>query len=331
MNKKLWDSIYGNTAVKNTFMSDIENGRLSHAFIIEGIEGSGKLTLARTVIASMQNDDIHVQQIMNGVCSDVFEIDVPDDKKKISVDAVRFIRTSSVIKAGDLDVKAYIIKNSEMMTPQAQNAFLKILEEPSPGVYFFLLTTNAFALLPTVRSRAPIVRTEIFSAQDIKNYLIDNVSIAEQLNKQNPERLDALIHRSGGSIGCALRELEHLSQGKFSSESSVTRVLDAIKNANRFEVLSVLNEVCSSREDTEQFLITLRSVFRDMMIIKSHADADTALGQIDILEDFAFGLSVNRILTLDMKIESMIFELEHFPNMSSFRLSVFKTLWEGLR
>jgi len=108
-------------------------------------------------------------------------------------------------------------------------------------------------------------------------------------------------------------------------------VLDAIKNANRFEVLSVLNEVCSSREDTEQFLVTLRSVFRDMMIIKSHADADTALGQIDILEDFAFGLSVNRILTLDMKIETMIFELEHFPNMSSFRLSVYKTLWEGLR
>jgi len=214
MNKKLWDYIYGNTAVKNTFMSDIENGRLSHAFIIEGVEGSGKLTLARTVIASMQNNDIHVQQIMNGVCSDVFEIDVPEDKKKISVDAVRFIRTSSVIKAGDLDIKAYIIKNSEMMTPQAQNAFLKILEEPSPGVYFFLLTTNAFALLPTVRSRAPIVRTEIFSAQDLKNYLIDNVSIAAQLSKQNPERLDALIHRSGGSIGCALGELEHLSQGK---------------------------------------------------------------------------------------------------------------------
>ena len=137
MNENLWNSIYGNTAVKSTFMSDIATGRLSHAFIIEGVEGSGKLTLARTIIASMQDNEVHIGQIMNGVCSDVFEIDVPEEKKKISVDAIRFIRTSSVIKAGDLDIKAYIIKSSEQMTTQAQNAFLKILEEPTPGVYFF--------------------------------------------------------------------------------------------------------------------------------------------------------------------------------------------------
>ena len=116
MNENLWNSIYGNTAVKSTFMSDIATGRLSHAFIIEGVEGSGKLTLARTIIASMQDNEVHIGQIMNGVCSDVFEIDVPEEKKKISVDAIRFIRTSSVIKAGDLDIKAYIIKSSEQMT-----------------------------------------------------------------------------------------------------------------------------------------------------------------------------------------------------------------------
>ena len=331
MNKTLWNSIYGNAAVKNTFMSDIEGERLSHAFIIEGVEGSGKLTLARTVIASMQDNDIHVKQIMEGVCSDVFEIDVPEDKKKISVDAVRFIRTSSVIKAGDLDIKAYIIKNSEQMTTQAQNAFLKILEEPTPGVYFFLLTTNSFALLPTVRSRAPIVRTEVFSTKDLKDYLVSNNQLAAQMSRQSPERLDVILHKSGGAIGTALKELALLSEGKSSSENSVTRVLSALKDKNRVDVLTIINEVCSSREEAEQFLTTFRSALRDMMIIKSHSDADVSLGQTDILEDYAFRLSVNRILTLDMKIESMIFDLEYFPNISSFKLGVYKTLWDGLR
>lgn len=331
MNEKLWNAIYKNTAVKNTFMSDIANNRLSHAFIIEGIEGSGKLTLARTVIASMQSSDIHIKQIMNGVCSDVFEIDVPTDKKKIGVDAVRVIRSSSVIKAGDLDIKAYIIKNSEQMTVQAQNAFLKILEEPTPDVYFFLLTTNAFALLPTVRSRAPVIRTEIFSVEDLKKYLLASVPLAAQLNKQSPDRLDLILHKSGGAIGAALKELELVSEGKFSSESSVARVLSALREGNKFNVMSLLNDFCSSREDAEQFLTTLRSVLRDVMIIKSHADADTTIGQTQMLEDLASRLSVNRILTLDMNIETMIFDLQYFPNVSSFKLSVFKTLWDGLR
>lgn len=331
MNENLWNSIYGNTAVKSTFMSDIATGRLSHAFIIEGVEGSGKLTLARTIIASMQDNEVHIGQIMNGVCSEVFEIDVPEEKKKISVDAIRFIRTSSVIKAGDLDIKAYIIKSSEQMTTQAQNAFLKILEEPTPGVYFFLLTTNAFALLPTVRSRAPVVRTEIFSVEDLKKYLISKNPLAAQLSKQNPERLDSVLHKSGGAIGVALKELELLSQGKFSSENSVIKVLEAIRDGNRFDTMALLNDFCSSREEAEQFLTTLRLALRDMMIIKSHASADTAVGQAEMLDEFASRMSVNRVLTLDMKIEALIFDLESFPNLSGYKLSVFRTLWDGLR
>jgi len=331
VNRKVFDAIYKNDAVKNTFISDIEGNRLSHAYIIEGVEGSGKLTLARTIIASMQTNEIHIDQIMNGVCSDVFEIDVPDDKKRISVDAVRLIRTSSVIKAGDLDVKAYIIKNSELMTQQAQNAFLKILEEPTQGVYFFLLTTNASALLPTVRSRAPVVRTEVFSVDDLKKYLLMKSSVAAQLNKTAPEKLDALLHRSCGAIGVALKELELLSQGGVSSQNQIFEILDSLGRANRYETMSKVSDFCATREKSAYFLTSLRTFLRDIMIVKSGADADTASLQSDVLENYASRLSVSRILTLDMKIESLLFDLEFFPNISSFKLSVFKALWDNLR
>lgn len=331
MNKKVFDAIYKNETLKKTFISDIENNRLSHAFIIEGVEGSGKLTLARTVLASMQTNEVHIEQIMNGVCSDVFEIDVPDDKKRISVDAVRLIRTSSVIKAGDLDIKGYIIKNSELMTQQAQNAFLKILEEPTQGVYFFLLTTNASALLPTVRSRAPVVRTEIFSVEDLRSYLVNKVQLAAQLSRTSPDKLDALLHRSGGAIGTALKELELLSQGGVSSQSQIFVVLEALTQANRFETMSKVNDFCANREKAESFLTSMRAFLRDLMIVKSGAKADTASLQTEVLENYASRLSVGRILNLDVKIEALLFDLEFFPNISSFRLSVFKTLWDGLR
>ena len=161
--------------------------------------------------------------------------------------------------------------------------------------------------------------------------MVSNNQLAAQMSRQSPERLDVILHKSGGAIGTALKELALLSEGKSSSENSVTRVLGALKDKNRVDVLTLINEVCSSREEAEQFLTTFRSALRDMMIIKSHSDADVSLGQADILEDYAFRLSVNRILTLDMKIESMIFDLEYFPNISSFKLGVYKTLWDGLR
>ena len=327
----LWNKIYGNETLKKTLLSDIEGNVLGHAFIIEGPEGSGKLTIARTVVATLANCPERTEQILNGICTDVSETDVPEGKKQIGVDAVRQIRTSSVIKAGDLDIKAYIIKNSDKMTDQAQNALLKILEEPTSGVYFFLLTTNAHALLPTVRSRAPVVRTEVFNCESLKRYALSALPAAAQLEKRDPEAFDRLLHRASGTVGGLISELESVSGGTVDSQTLVADLLKTLKASDRIALTALVDSTCQSREETVKFVTTVRYILRDTMVVKSRADADTMVAEKKDVEELAKRSSVAKILSLDQKFESLALDLDYNPNISNVKLSVLRLLWENLR
>ena len=327
----LWNKIYGNETLKKTLISDIEGNVLGHAFIIEGPIGSGKLTVARTVVATLANCPSRTEQIMNGICTDVSETDVPEGKKQIGVDAIRQIRSSSVIKAGDLDIKAYIIKNSDRMTDQAQNALLKILEEPTSGVYFFLLTTNAHALLPTVRSRAPVVRTEVFDCDSLKSYALSAFPAASQLEKRDPEAFDRLLHRASGTIGGMVEELFSVSGGVVDSQTLVSQLLGKLKANDRIAVSSMIDSMCQSREETVKFVNMLRCILRDTMVVKSRADADTLIADRKDVEELAKRSSVSKILSLEQKFENIVHDLDFNPNISNVRLSVLRLLWEHLR
>ncbi|MBQ1282001.1 MAG: hypothetical protein IIY16_07135 [Oscillospiraceae bacterium] len=91
---------------------------------------------------------------MNGGHPDVLFVDGGDKPRSFGVDLVRMVRSDARIRPNEADRKVYILAQAHNMTEQAQNALLKILEEP-PGYAVFLLTCeSAQQLLPTVRSRA---------------------------------------------------------------------------------------------------------------------------------------------------------------------------------
>lgn len=78
--------------------------------------------------------------------------------KSIKVEDIRFIRDDAHVVSNEGGYKLYIIKNSQLMTLQAQNAFIKILEEPPEKVIFMLLCESDVGLLDTVKSRSQIFR-----------------------------------------------------------------------------------------------------------------------------------------------------------------------------
>ena len=82
------------------------------------------------------------------------------DRKTLGVEAIRAITDSIYIAPNDLEVRIYLIPEADTMTPQAQNALLKTLEEPPSGVYFFLLSENSANLLQTISSRAPSIKMQ---------------------------------------------------------------------------------------------------------------------------------------------------------------------------
>lgn len=80
-------------------------------------------------------------------------ITITKDKSELTVDAVRSVVSDAAVLPNEADCKVYIFKDGKDMNISAQNAALKLLEEPPAGVYLFLISDRASSFLQTIRSR----------------------------------------------------------------------------------------------------------------------------------------------------------------------------------
>ncbi len=114
---------------------------------------------------------------------DIFETDgIKGKSKNFTVDAVREIRSNAFIVPNESDKKIYILKNGQNMNEQAQNALLKILEEPPTYVFFIIVTASRSTMLETVLSR---VQTY--------SILSDEIKISEKEESAVKDFVDALL------------------------------------------------------------------------------------------------------------------------------------------
>ena len=170
--------IFGNERQKSFFEALIREGKLSHAYILEAPTGGGKKMFAlRTAAALAAADDVleerdkKCRRILEGLSPDVRILSRGEDgKKTIGVDAVRDFTASVYLAPSELGFQFYIFDEADRITPQAQNALLKIVEEPPRNVYLFLLCENALSLLTTVRSRAQKVSLQVFDESALADY-----------------------------------------------------------------------------------------------------------------------------------------------------------------
>ena len=150
----------------------VGEGRLPHALIIEGASGSGRHNRFLDRLGACRRDAETEHRMRDGLCPDVRLIGCADGRKTIGVETVRELARQAYITSNEFSFRMFIIEDAELMTASAQNAFLKLFEEPPQGVYFVLLCLSASMLLPTVRSRAQLLRTERCRDEDIRRYLI---------------------------------------------------------------------------------------------------------------------------------------------------------------
>lgn len=150
----------GNQPLKALLNRQTAARGLSHAYILAGPAGAGKHTLARLLAAAWVCESSgerpcftcpHCRKAMRDIHPDI--IRTGDDGKDVAVAQVRALRSDAYIRPNEAERKVYIIENAQTMNQSAQNAILKLLEEGPAYAAFLLLTDNAAALLPTVRSR----------------------------------------------------------------------------------------------------------------------------------------------------------------------------------
>ena len=155
--------------VKQSLSRAFAESRLPHAMILEGPAGSGKAELARWIAKAAVCTGEGERPC--GRCSGCVKAAAgahPDitiagggtAARSFHVDTVRQIRSDAYIKPNEAPLRVFLLEGAEAMSEQAQNALLKVFEEPPERVIFILTVTSAAKLLPTVRSRAQLFALE---------------------------------------------------------------------------------------------------------------------------------------------------------------------------
>lgn len=200
-----FDALLGNQRLKENLTNSLRKGRASHFYLITGPKGSGKRTLAKLLAAALMCEGSDkpclrcaaCRKIANGTHPDLIAVE-DAEHKYIPVDRIRQVRDEMFIRPNEGSKKIYQI--SQPMRMEAQNALLKILEEPPSYGVFLLLAENPEALLPTVRSRC--VELKLLPLEDS----LLRSALAKEFPNAGSDALSAAILRSGGYLGQA-REL----------------------------------------------------------------------------------------------------------------------------
>ena len=155
-----------NDKLKKELSAVIAARRIPHAVIIDNADEGKRLDFAYYLAAASLCEnacDIPCgtcrccRKVFSGIHPDVNVFERESGKKEFSVKIIRDIITPSVyIKPNEADGRVCILKDAHTMNASAQNAFLKILEEPPANVRFFLLCDNSVNLLETIRSRSTV-------------------------------------------------------------------------------------------------------------------------------------------------------------------------------
>lgn len=148
--------------------------KLAHAYIAASMNANTRAELGRTLAAAMLCEDDAAPQKPCGHCRacrktllgihpDVITVAPGLDsqgrkRREMTVDQVRAVAATAAVMPNEGRRKAYVIEDADTMNTQAQNALLKLLEEPPESAAFILEAANASLLLPTVRSRCEMIR-----------------------------------------------------------------------------------------------------------------------------------------------------------------------------
>ncbi len=201
----------GNSAAKAALAARLDNGSLPHALLLEGPIGSGRRTMARLIAAAAvcRGEGEHpcgvcpaCHKALRSIHPDITELGGSDESRSFHIDAVRALREEAYILPNEAPVRVFILCDVQAMTEQAQNALLKLLEEPPAHVRLLLTCENRSQLLETVRSRLfPVMLGGVTPTEAVtvlRHHLPD---LAE----------DELLRAAtlwGGVIGQALRGLQ---------------------------------------------------------------------------------------------------------------------------
>lgn len=274
--------IIGNRSLCERLISDVRCGSLSHAYIIEGANGSGRKTIALNTAAATaceRLNDSHsplpcgecpsCKKILDKKSTDVIFIK-DENKSTLGVGIARFIRENVRIVPNDIEDKFYIIEEADKLTEEAQNALLLTLEEPPSFAHFFLICNSSNSFLETIRSRSITLRTQRLSDAEIEDHICKNDTRAAQMRISFPSDFKELIKASNGSIGKALCCLDPDAFNDVKAERAFVRsfMAEILSKRTARGVATMLSKLSPVRDSLSEQLSMLSLATRDLILLK---------------------------------------------------------------
>ena len=210
---KNFDEISGQSAIVQTLRNQIRSGRIAHAYLFQGLRGSGKTSIAR-IFAKAVNCESTIDGnpcnqcehciTKNDVNPDLIEIDAASNN---GVDNIRQLIDEVNYKPTNSKYKVYIIDEVHMLSGSAFNALLKTIEEPPEHAIFILATTELNKVPPTIKSRCQIFNFKSLVIDEIK-YTLKGILSKEQIDYFDDECLEFIAKKADGSMRDAVSILD---------------------------------------------------------------------------------------------------------------------------
>jgi DNA polymerase III subunit gamma/tau len=233
-----FSAIVGQEHVTRTLRNAIASGQVAHAYLLSGVRGTGKTSIAR-LIAKAVNCVNAVDgepcdrcescvAIREGRFLDLIEIDAASNR---GIDEMRDLRDKVRFAPSQGQYKVYVIDEAHQLTTEAFNALLKTLEEPPPHALFILATTESQKIPATIVSR-----TQRFDLRRIphRGVVAQLAKILEQEKvKAEPAALEAIARHAQGSLRDAESMLDMVIA--FADGAVTSKEVDELLGASDWE------------------------------------------------------------------------------------------------
>lgn len=277
------DVIIGHEGIISNVDRAIKQETLVHAHIICGEDGIGKSAVAESIALKI----LKRRQLKE--YADVIKWKLKENKASIGVDEIRTIIEEINKKPYEGNKKVIIIYNSDKMTIQAQNAFLKTIEEPPKGVFIMLLCENLANILDTIQSRCQIHKLTPLSRNDMILFL------KNKYNNLSKKEIDIILAFSDGIPGRAERYVEDSTLSYM--RETVLNILLSLRSSSKDKILGFSEELSKNKEIWVEYLDCFISYIRDALVYKETNRENIIINtdKIDRIKELASMFSFNQL------------------------------------
>ena len=283
-----FSDVLGQDRVVNVLKNQVKSGQISHAYLFAGERGCGKTTCAK-IFAKAINCLNPIDSSPCGECEncksieeestmDVVEMDAASNRR---IDDIRNLKETVVYPPNNLKYKVYIIDEAHMITREAFNALLKIMEEPPSHLVFILATTEIEKIPKTILSRVQKFEFNKIGREDIIKQI--DIILSDRNISMQDEAKELIVKKAKGAMRDALSILDQvlsIEKEYFSIEDvenilglvdfeSLDKLVDNIISYNQKESLDILFKLRENDKDDKDILDGLVGYFRDIMVYKT--------------------------------------------------------------